>query len=84
MAMEVMVCTPAVRALIRDDKVHQIYSLIQVGGRFGMKTMNQSLFELIEKGFVSTHEAMMRSPDPKELDEMLQKKKYTMSAVRRK
>lgn len=84
MAMEVMVCTPAIRALIRDDKIHQIYSLIQVGGRYGMKTMNQSLFELVEKGAITTYEAMMRSPDPKEIDEMLQKKKRVMSSTGRK
>ena len=84
MAMEVMVCTPAIRTLIRDDKIHQIYSLIQVGGRFGMTTMNQSLFELIEKGFATTYEAMMRSPDPKELDEMLQKRNYATRTERRR
>ena len=83
MAMEVMVCTPAIRALIRDDKVHQMYSLIQVGSRYGMKTMNQSLFDLVEKGLISTYEAMMRSPDSKELDEMMQKRTRSMSATRR-
>lgn len=83
MAMEVMVCTPAIRALIRDDKIHQIYSLIQVGGRYGMKTMNQSLFELVEKGAISTYEAMMRSPDPKELDTMLEKRRQTGSSAGR-
>lgn len=84
MAMEVMVCTPAIRTLIRDDKIHQIYSLIQVGGRFGMTTMNQSLFKLIEKGAVTTYDAMMRSPDSKELDEMLQKRKYAINTGGRK
>jgi twitching motility protein PilT len=83
MAMEVMVCTPAIRALIRDDKVHQMYSLIQVGSRYGMKTMNQSLCEVVEKGLVSTYEAMMRSPDPKELDEMMQKRTLAQSTSRR-
>ncbi len=46
MAMEIMIATPAIRAIIRDDKVHQIYSMIQSGQKFGMKTMNQSLAEL--------------------------------------
>ena len=83
MAMEVMVCTPAIRSLIRDDKIHQIYSLIQVGGRYGMRTMNQSLFELVEKGMISNYEAMMRSPEPKELDEMLQKRRQALHSVGR-
>src|SRR5690606_13925124 len=39
-ACEVMVCTPAIRACIRDDKVHQIYSIMQAGKKFGMQTMN--------------------------------------------
>ena len=38
-----MVCTPAVKALIRDDKVHQIYGIMQAGQKFGMQTMNQAL-----------------------------------------
>ena len=41
---EVMVCTPAIRACIRDDKIHQIYGLMQAGTKFGMQTMNQALF----------------------------------------
>ena len=43
MALEVMIATPAIRAIIRDDKVHQLYSMIQSGQKYGMKTMNQSL-----------------------------------------
>ena len=46
MAAEIMVCTPAIRALIRDDKVHQIYSALQSGKKHGMQTMNDSLFQL--------------------------------------
>ena len=42
-AAEVMVATPAVRNLIREGKVHQIYSAMQAGGRYGMQTMDQSL-----------------------------------------
>jgi twitching motility protein PilT len=46
MAAEIMVATPAIRALIRDDKVHQIYSAMQSGKKFGMQTMNDALFQL--------------------------------------
>ena len=46
MAAEIMVVTPAIRALIRDDKMHQIYSAMQSGKKFGMQTMNDSLYQL--------------------------------------
>ena len=46
LSSEVMVATPAIRALIRDAKEHQIYSTIQAGKKYGMQTMNQSLFNL--------------------------------------
>ena len=46
MAAEIMVATPAIRALIRDDKVHQIYSAMQSGKKFGMQTMNDALYQL--------------------------------------
>lgn len=71
MALEIMVCTPAIRALIRDDKVHQIYSMIQSGQKYGMKTMNQSLAELYNSGKVTIGEAMSFSGNIQELNEML-------------
>ncbi len=71
MVCEVMVCTPAIRATIRDDKVHQIYGLMQAGQKFGMQTMNQGLFNAAVKGDISTEEAMRRSSDPEELSKML-------------
>ena len=43
MALEIMVATPAIRNLIREEKIHQIYSAMQAGQKFGMQTMNQSL-----------------------------------------
>src|SRR5215470_16626533 len=46
MAAEILVVTPAVRALIRDDKIHQIYSTMQSGKKFGMQTMNDALYQL--------------------------------------
>jgi len=50
MAMEILAGTPAIKALIRDDKVHQIYSMIQAGKKYGMQTMNQALFDLYRTG----------------------------------
>lgn len=75
MAVEIMVATPAMRALVRDDKVHQLYSMIQAGQKFGMKTMNQSLAELYQAGKITINDAMAHSSSVEELGEMLQKNK---------
>ena len=64
---EVMVCTPAIRAVIRDDKVHQIYGLMQAGQKYGMQTMNQALFNAVVSKDIAMEEAMRRSPDQIEL-----------------
>jgi twitching motility protein PilT len=66
MAAEIMVCTPAIRACIRDDKVHQIYSIMQAGKKHGMATLNDSLKELYLQREVSLEEALKRSSDPNE------------------
>jgi twitching motility protein PilT len=78
MAMEIMVATPAIRALIRDDKVHQMYSMIQSGQKYGMKTMNQSLAELHHSGKISLDDAMNHSSNPQELGEMMSRQKTPM------
>ncbi len=75
MALEIMVATPAIRAIIRDDKVHQIYSMIQSGQKYGMKTMNQSLFELYTAGKISLNDAMSYSHHTDELSEMISRQK---------
>ena len=75
MAMEIMIATPAVRAIIRDDKIHQLYSMIQSGQKFGMKTMNQSLGELYQTGKISLNDAMGTSSNQQELSEMLSRQK---------
>jgi len=75
LALEVMVATPAIRAIIRDDKVHQLYSMIQSGQKFGMKTMNQSLAELYLGGKITINDAMSYSHNTQELSEMLSRQK---------
>jgi twitching motility protein PilT len=70
-AVEVLVCTPAVRNLIREGKVHQIYSLMQAGGRFGMQTMDQSLANLVKSGRISQQLAYERCHDPEELNRLI-------------
>jgi len=72
-SLEIMVCTPAIRAIIRDDKIHQIYSMIQSGQKYGMRTMNMSLYELHRSGKISLNDCLGRSPNPQELNEMLSK-----------
>lgn len=52
-AVEVMIATPAIRNLIREEKTHQIENSIQTGGKFGMKTMDNSLLELYNKGIIT-------------------------------
>jgi len=66
-AAEVMMCTPAIRAVIRDEKIHQIYSLMQAGKKHGMQTMNDALQMLYVQGEVTLDEALKRSSDPNEL-----------------
>jgi twitching motility protein PilT len=66
MACEIMVCTPAIRALIRDDKVHQIYSALQAGKKHGMQTMNDALYQLYVKREVAQDECLRASGDPNE------------------
>jgi twitching motility protein PilT len=72
LAIEVMVPNAAIRNLIREDKVHQIYSQMQVGqSKFGMQTFNQSLAALIQRRQISMDEGLGRSSDPEELRTML-------------
>ena len=66
-ACEVLICTPAVRAAIRDRKVHQIPSMMQAGRTHGMQTMNDALRRLCMRGEVSTEDAIRCSQDPGEL-----------------
>jgi twitching motility protein PilT len=72
LALEVMVPNAAIRNLIREDKVHQIYSSMQVGqAKYGMQTFNQSLASLVVKRLVTQDEAFGRSSDPEELRNIL-------------
>jgi len=74
LAVELLVPNPAIRNLIREDKIHQIYSMMQTGqAKFGMQTMNQSLMELYTKGHISYEDAIGRSPVPDEIITMLQR-----------
>jgi len=73
MACEILVVTPAIRALIRDDKVHQIYSLMQSGKKWGMQTLNDALYQLYLMRTVSADECVRASSDPNEFLRMIGK-----------
>ncbi|RKZ30223.1 type IV pili twitching motility protein PilT [bacterium] len=72
--VELMIATPAIRAQIRDDKIHQIYSSIQAGGKYGMITMNAALAERYLNGQITLEDAMARSPDPQELHDLISRR----------
>jgi len=72
-AVEVLLPTPGIRTLIREDKIHQIYSLMQVGQTAtGMQTMNQALAALVTRRLIGLDEALNRSSNPAELQGLLE------------
>lgn len=67
-----MVPNAAIRALMRDDKIHQIYSQMQMGqGKSGMQTLNQCLAMLVTRRLIDTETARSRSPDVDELNALI-------------
>ncbi len=74
MACEIMVATPAIRALIRDDKIHQIYSALQSGKKHGMQTMTDSLYQLYMNREVPRDECLRVASDPNEFLRMIGEK----------
>ncbi len=84
LAVEVMVPNDAIRALIRDAKLHQIYSQMQLGqGKHNMQTFNQSLSDLVQRGVMHYDIAMARSSDPDELSNMIEAGKGLQQVKRR-
>src|ERR1043165_1925418 len=74
MALEILVPNAAIRNLIREDKIHQIYSMMQTGqDKFGMKTFNQALATLYHKRQITLEVAMQRSSNPDELRELIER-----------
>ena len=66
-AHEIMIGTPAIRNLIREDKIAQMYSAIQTGQSVGMQTLDQNLKELLAQGVVSKDEAQRKAANPDSL-----------------
>jgi twitching motility protein PilT len=73
LAAETLIVTPAIRNLIREMKIEQIYLAMQTGGKFGMQTMNQALNELYAKRQLSYQTALEASTDPDDFKRILQK-----------
>ena len=73
LALEVLVVNSAVKSLVRESKAHQIYSVMQTSQRDGMKTMNQSLYELYQKKFISYEDMFDRTTDPDDLKRIMKK-----------
>ncbi len=82
-SIEVMVATPAIRNLIRENKTHQIPSMIQTSAAHGMISMDQSLRDLYLKGLVGLDEAMMRAVNVEELKKMINTPQTGGSSPRR-
>jgi twitching motility protein PilT len=70
-ATEVLIATPAVRNLVREGKIHQIYSSMQAGGKFGMQTMDQSLAHLVSSDMISMEVAEERCANAEDLRRLL-------------
>jgi twitching motility protein PilT len=74
MAMEILIPTAAIRNLIREDKIHQIYSSMQTGqDKYGMQTFNQSLSQLVLNKQITTEDAMGKSSNQDELQDLIQR-----------
>jgi twitching motility protein PilT len=71
LGIEIMVVTSAIKSMIREQKIHNIDNQIQLGSKYGMQTMNQSLTELIRTGKVSETDALMASPDRDDLRKII-------------
>ncbi len=73
LAAEVLVVTPAIRNLIRDEKTEQIIISMQTGAKFGMQTMNMALYDLYIRRMVSFQEVSAASPHPDDFKRLLQR-----------
>lgn len=71
MACEIMIANTAVRSLIRDDKIHQLQGMLEIGQKYGMQTMNSELIRLYQRKLITKKEALGRSPEPEQMIKIL-------------
>ena len=81
MCAEIMVATPAIRALIRDDKIHQIYSALQSGKKHGMQTMADAIYQSYMARDITREEALRAAPDYNEFLRMIGEKPIEEQAI---
>ncbi len=83
MAMEILVPNAAIRNLVREDKIHQIYSAMQSGqDKFGMQTFNQALYSAFTQRLITLETALSRSSNAEELQDMISRGAVTGPAQR--
>jgi len=83
LGLEILIPNAAIRNLIREDKVHQIYSAMQSGQeKFGMQTFNQSLYSLYQQRLITLETALSRSSNPEELQDMIDRGAPTLPSQR--
>jgi twitching motility protein PilT len=70
-AMEVMIATVAIRNLVREGKTYQMPNVIQTGAQYGMQTLNQALRDLVQRGLITSRDALVKSDNPDELREWI-------------
>jgi twitching motility protein PilT len=73
LATEALITTSAIRSMIRDSKIHQVYSVMQTSKKEGMKTMNQALYELYHRKLITYEDAFDRTSDPEDLARLFKK-----------
>jgi twitching motility protein PilT len=84
LALEIMVPNPAIRNLIREEKIHQVYGQMQIGqSKFGMQTMNQALAMLVNRRLISFEEGLLRSADQEEFRQVLASPQMQPGQMRR-
>jgi len=73
LAAEIMICNSAIRSLVRDNKAHQIMSIVQTGGAAGMRTMNQSLYDLYRGGSITYDDAISHCHDEADFARLMER-----------
>ena len=71
MVCEIMIATMAVRSLIRDDKVHQLQGMLEIGQKYGMQTMNSELLRVYQRRLITKKDALCHSPDPDQMAKIM-------------
>ena len=81
LVLEILILSPAIRNLIREDKLHQVYSMMQTGqAQYGMQTMNQALADLVSQKVITCELATELTTFPEELTKLLERSRRVRSS----